>query len=278
MNRLHFCGGLPRAGSTVLMNILQQNPKIFTTGTCALADVITDHVLIKSRYRESFQAMSTDQADSAMYGMIHGATKGWFEGLTNKPTVISKNRSWSNVFHLYKKSKYVVMVRDLRDIVDSFERLNNRILALHPYSDSNVFVPSMHVHEKMKYYFSEPNSLSVPLQTEVPRLMEVFGRNQNNVMFIRYEDFTSNPIETLKDFYNFIEEDWYEHDLNNIDQSELFEHDHAYFRERTEHKIKSSFQYYKKPERVISQDLQNKIVKEFEWFYKGFYPNELTPN
>jgi hypothetical protein len=28
MNKLHFCGGLPRSGSTVLMNILQQNPKI----------------------------------------------------------------------------------------------------------------------------------------------------------------------------------------------------------------------------------------------------------
>ena len=31
MKTIHFCGGLPRSGSTILMNILQQNPRIFTT-------------------------------------------------------------------------------------------------------------------------------------------------------------------------------------------------------------------------------------------------------
>lgn len=276
MKKLHFCGGLPRSGSTVLMNILQQNPRIFTTGTCALPEILHTHILIKSRFRESFQAMSVDQADSAMFGLIHGATKGWFEGLTHKPVVISKNRMWSELFHLYKNSKYIVTVRDLRDIVESFEKVNARTLALHSFGDRNIFTPAMHKHEKYRHYFDESNSLSIPLTTEVPRMMEVFTRKENNVLFVRYEDFTKEPIYILKKIYNFLEEDWFEHDLNHIDQSEVFEHDHAYFRERTDHVTKKSFVYYKEPERLLPDSFHQRVLTENKWFYQSFYPEALS--
>lgn len=276
MKKLHFCGGLPRSGSTVLMNILQQNPRIFTTGTCALPEILHTHILIKSRFRESFQAMSVDQADSAMFGLIHGATKGWFEGLTHKPVVISKNRMWSELFHLYKNSKYIVTVRDLRDIVESFEKVNARTLALHSFGDRNIFTPAMHKHEKYRHYFDESNSLSVPLTTEIPRMMEVFTRKENNVLFVRYEDFTKEPIYILKKIYNFLEEDWFEHDLNHINQSEVFEHDHAYFRERTDHVTKRSFVYYKEPERLLPDSFHQKVLTENKWFYQSFYPEALS--
>ena len=278
MNALHFCGGLPRSGSTVLMNILQQNPTIFTTGTCALPDLISNHILIKSRYRESFQAMSTDQADRAMYGLVHGATRGWFEGLTDKPVVISKNRGWSSIFHLYPKSKYIVMVRDLRDIVESFERVNEKTLALHSYGDAGVFTPAMHQHEKFKHYFDEANSLSAPLQTEVPRMMELFKKDKSRVMFVRYEDFTMQPEYIISKIYNLLNLDQFNHDLNNIQQSYIFEHDHAYFREKTDHITSSSFLYYHKPERKLLSSFHQRILKEYRWFYEGFYPDELSTN
>jgi sulfotransferase len=278
MKTIHFCGGLPRSGSTILMNILQQNPRIFTTGTCALPDLISNHILIKSRYRESFQAMSTEQADKAMYGLVHGATQGWFEGLTPKPIVISKNRGWSSIFHLYNRSKYIVMVRDLRDIVESFERVNDKILALHAYGDAGVFTPAMHQHEKYKHYFDEPNAFSDALQREVPRLMEVFKRTKNRVMFIRYEDFTVDPNQMLTKLYHFIEEEPFQHNLNKIEQSEVFEHDHAYFRERTDHKTLPTFRYFEQPVRTLPESFHNRILKEYRWFYEGFYPNELSTN
>lgn len=276
MNQLHFCGGLPRSGSTVLMNILQQNPKIFTTGTCALTEIISHHVLIKSRYREAFQAMSVQQADKAMYGFIHGATKGWFEALTGKPVVISKNRNWSSVYHLYPNSKYIVTVRDLRDIAESFERVNDKTTSLHAYGDSGVVVPAMHIHEKFKHYFSEPNALSGALNYEVPRMMEWFQRDKSKVFFLRYEDFTKEPILMLRKLYNFLELQWFDHDLNNIEQSELFEHDHSYFRERTDHVVQKKFRLFEEPKRSLSNVFQERTIKEHKWFYDAFYPEVLN--
>jgi sulfotransferase len=273
MNKLFFCGGLPRTGSTVLMNILQQNPRIFTTGTCALPDLLHQQILIKSRYREQFQAMSLDQADKAMYGLIHGATKGWFEALTDKPVVISKNRSWSNLFHLYPDSKYICMVRDLRDIVESFEKINQRTLALHSFADDNALVPAMSESEKFGYYFKSYNVLSDALANDVVRMMEVFKKTPSKVLFVRFEDFTKDPNYILKKVYNHIGEEYYSHDLDNINQSVLFEHDHAYFKERTDHQTAPSFQYYKEPLRTLSIRFQQEVVNNYKWFYEGFYPD-----
>lgn len=276
MNMIHFCGGLPRSGSTVLMNILQQNPRVFTTGTCALLNILQDNILVKSRYSEPFQAMSTEQADRAMYGLIHGATKGWFEALTEKPVVISKRHGWSNLFHLFPKSKFICVVRDLRDIVESFEKIANKTLALHSFGNDGNFTPSMHYQEKYRYYFNESNSLSKNLQYEIPRMMEIFKQKKSNVIFIRYEDFTKQPYYILEKLYNFLNEEYFEHSLNKINQSELFEHDHAYFRERTEHTTLSKFKYFSEPERVLPDKFHDLVVQENKWFYEAFYPDVLT--
>lgn len=276
MDLIHFCGGLPRAGSTVLMNILQQNPRIFTTGTCALYDILKDKLLIKSRYSETFQAMSTEQADKAMYGLIQGATKGWFEALTKKPVIISKRHGWSNLFHLYPNSKFICMVRDIRDVIESFENVNNRTLSLHTFGDSQTVIPAMHIHEKYKHYLSEANALSVNLTTEVPRLMELFKKGTNKVMFLRYEDFTKNPNFMLQKIYEFLGEVYYQHNLEKIGQSELFEHDHAYFRERTEHTVEPRFRTFTAPVRKLSEEFHARVVKENLWFYEAFYPEVLN--
>lgn len=276
MDQLHFCGGLPRSGSTLLMNLLAQNPRIFTTGTCALSDIIQDKILVKSRYSETFQAMSTEQADKAMYGLIHGAARGWFEALTYKPVVISKRHGWSGTFHLFSKSKFICLVRDLRDVVESFEKVNSKTLALHSYGNAGILTPAMHIHEKYNHYFNDSNAFSANLQTEVPRLMEVFKKTPNKVMFIRYEDFTKEPIYILNKLYTFLNEEHFEHDLNNIRQSELFEHDHAYFREKTDHETLPQFRYYSESKRVLSEEFHQRVVKENLWFYNSFYPEVLS--
>lgn len=275
MQHLHFCGGLPRSGSTVLMNILQQNPRIFTTGTCALYEILQEKILIKGRYSESFQAMNTDQADRAMYGLIQGATRGWFEALTHKPTVISKRHGWSSLFHLFPHSKYICMVRDPRDIVESFQRVNEKTLALHSFGDQHTMTPAMHQHELYNHYFSEANSLSANLNKEVPRLMEVFKKTPRKVMFVRYEDLTKEPDYMLNKIYNFLGEEPFEHDLHSIDQSVVFEHDHAYFRERTDHHVQRQFRLWRDPVRDLPASFHQRIINEHKWFYEGFYPEVL---
>ena len=272
MKKIHFCCGLPRSGSTVLMNILQQNPSVFTTGTCALTKIVQD-LTVSSRYSESFQAMHASDADDAMYGLIQGATQGWFNGLTDKPVVVSKNRSWASLHHLYPDSKFIVTIRDIRDIAESFDKINSKIKALHSYGDDRKLYGCMSEDEKYHYHFQTPNAFSGALYQELPRLMDVWKNTKNKIKFIRYEDFLVDPVDTINKIYEFLNLPVYQHDLYNIEQSSLYEHDHAYFREKTSHIVKREVIPYRDPTRVLSDNFHNKVVSEHRWFYDGFYPN-----
>ena len=273
MKAIHFCAGLPRSGSTVLMNILQQNPSIFTTGTCALTGII-EGLITKSRYSESFQAMNAQEADNATYGMVQGATRGWFDGLTDKPVVVSKNRAWPRLHHLYPNSKLIVTVRDIRDVAESFDKINRNIKALHSYGDDGKSYGCMSEDEKYNYHFSTQNAFSVSLYQDLPRLMHLWkDGHSKRIMFVRYEDIISNPNHTIVELYKFLELPVFDHDLNNIQQSALYEHDNAYFREKTSHVVKPQLIGNSTPVRNLSDNFHNKVLNEHKWFYDGFYPN-----
>jgi hypothetical protein len=79
----------------------------------------------------------------------------------------------------------------------------------------------------------------------------------------------------LRRIYDFLGLEYFEHDLDNIEQSALFEHDNAYFREKTDHHTKPSLLPWKEPKRVLSESFHEKIVKENTWFYKSFYPDAI---
>lgn len=277
MNKIHFCGGLPRTCSTVLMNILQQNPRIFTTGTCALPTILKDKILIESRTILPFMAMDPLQADAAMYGFIHGATKGWFEGLTDKPVVISKNRNWNNLYHLYPNSKYICLVRDLRDIVESLEKLNRETKALHTIR-SKTFHIALNEYQKFDAYFNtddNSNTIQSVLSQEIKRLIEINNQDKKKILFLRTEDFIKFPNESLDKVYKHIGERKFNHDLNNIEQQTLYEHDNVYFSEKTNHKTASKLIQNKPISRTLSKDFHDLVVKKNVWFYELFYPEVL---
>lgn len=272
MKTIHFCAGLPRSGSTVLMSILQQNPSIFTTGTCALTETI-ESLITKSRYRESFQAMNAKDADNATYGMVQGATQGWFDGLTDKPVVVSKNRSWPRLHHLYPNSKLIVTIRDIRDVTESFDKINLGIKALHSYSDDGKSYGCMSEDEKYHYHFNTENAFSISLYQELPRLMHLWKNGHSDrIKFVRYEDLVAEPVQALSEMYQFLQLPLFDHDLNKIQQSDLFEHDNAYFREKTSHVVRRELTN-NPVVRNLSDSFHNKVLSEHKWFYDGFYPN-----
>lgn len=276
MNHLHFCGGLPRTGSTILMNILQQNPSIFTTATDPFPHILQEQILIKSRYTEAFQAMCAQQADRAVHSMALGATRGWYEGLTSKPIVVSKARQWSGLHHLFPASKILVTVRDLRDIVESFDRVNERVLALHTFGDDHTLYGSMSEEEKLHYHFKEANAFSTTLRHEIPKYIDLFKKHKDRVKFIRYEDMLHDPQYMLARIYEFLDLEPFNHDLNNINQSTMFEHDNAYFRERTDHKTNPQIKRWAPPVRKLSNHFHSQVVKNNQWYYRSFYPEVLN--
>lgn len=276
MKNLHLCSGLPRSGSTVLMNILQQNPEVFTTTTDPLPFILHKKVLTDSRYDARVQAMSVRQADAAYHGLITYGAQGWYTGLTNKPNIISKARCWGNLHHIFSTSKILVTVRDLRDIIESFDKLNSSFAAYDTIGQDNIPYNSMTENEKLSYYLDfEHTSLRGAL-LEVKKFMYLWSNQPGRVKFIRYEDFLKNPIYTIEKIYEFLGFKFYNHDLNNISQSEMVQYDSVYFSEKTDHITKPQLLPWKEPNRKLSDGFHNYIVDSNKWFYEGFYPEVLN--
>ena len=93
------------------------------------------------------------------------------------------------------------------------------------------------------------------------------------VQLVSYEDITQAPEEMLKKIYNFIEEPYFDHNLNDISQNENYEHDNVYYAEKISHSTKSVFKYYKEPDRKLPQWFHNQVVSNNPFFYNSFYPD-----
>jgi sulfotransferase len=94
MKKLFFNSSLPRSGSTLIQNLLAQNPEIYSTPTSGLVDFI---IACKNNYNHSqaFQAQNQEQMTNSFIDFCKDGIQGYFKRLTDKPIVIDKSRDWS---------------------------------------------------------------------------------------------------------------------------------------------------------------------------------------
>jgi sulfotransferase len=120
-----FNSSLPRAGSTLIQNVVGQNPEIYVTPTSGLVDLI---MASKNNYNHSqaFQAQDPQQMQNAFIGFCRTGMQGYFNGLTDKPMVLDKSREWGINYGLLEmlqeSPKVICMVRDVRAVFASMER------------------------------------------------------------------------------------------------------------------------------------------------------------
>ena len=125
MKKIFFQSSLPRAGSTLLQNILAQNPEFYTTPTSGLLEL-----LYRSRngYSDSPEFKSQDEKTmkEAFRGFCRGGLEGYFSGITDKNYIVDKNRAWGVNYdflnNFYEDPKIVCMIRDPRDVFSSMEK------------------------------------------------------------------------------------------------------------------------------------------------------------
>ena len=82
MQQLHYCLGLPRTASSLIMNILNENPNIFTTGTCCMPYLV-DVCHKRSGEVSEFIALDKDVLNKSYINFLRQGMRGWFEAMTD---------------------------------------------------------------------------------------------------------------------------------------------------------------------------------------------------
>lgn len=264
--------GFPRTCSTVLARILNQNPRIFVSNTSPTPYFIDTLHRKATEWREML-AMEESLGDKAYINFLYSGVKGWYETLTDKPVVISKSKMWAAMFpHTFQfdaNSKYLFLVRDLRDIFCSYETQVWRRPTLFE-NHQETFENRVHMMTDV----TKPDKLG-PWLGRLPHVMETARKNPDKFMFIKQEDFVQHPKEHLDEIYDFLLEKNYEHDLDNIPDAPYYEHDSIY-QQPISHKVRKKLENIKPryPD-VLTKEQSEYFITKFKWYYELFYPEEV---
>lgn len=269
MKKIFFNSSLPRAGSTLLQNLIADNPNFYCTPTSGLADYIFS---VKNSYNNSQAIIAQDkvQMEKAFVGFCRAGIQGYFQNITDKPYVLEKSREWGVNYGLlsmiYQEPKIVCMVRDLRSIYASMEKNFRK----NPHRENHIQnVPQLvgtTLRKRIDIWAS-----GVPVGVSVDRLRDIIDQKiDKKILFIRYEDLMSNPENEIKRFYECIGLPYYqEHQFENVTQH-THENDtiHGIY---GDHTLRPKFE--RKPddfEEVLGFEICRDIKNTYQWFYDYF--------
>jgi len=215
---IHFIAGLPRSGSTLLCNLLAQNPRFHTTSTSGIVSVVR---IVRENWARVF---GPDQpASEATRRRIMGAILQRYHDDPNvpKPVVFDKSRGWLGNLDLAemalgRKVKVLVCVRDIRDVLASFERLWRKNAATWGQPQELEFNIAYQSVEGRCDVLMRPNQV---VGGAYQRIKRALGHGRRDRMyFVEFEKITANPKRIVKEIYEFLEEPAFPHDFENVEQ------------------------------------------------------------
>jgi sulfotransferase len=264
-----FNSSLPRAGSTLISNLVAQNPDFYCTPTSGFLDLLFG---ARASFQQSpnFKTQDANLMDSAFLTFCRASMNGYFGALTNKPFVLDKSRAWStnygfaNMF--YPNPKIVCMVRDLRSIYASMEKNFRKNPHKENYVQNQNQLQGTTLRKRVDIWAN-----GTPVGTAIDGLRDVIDQQiDKKILFIRYEDLMQNPEVEMKRLYEHFDLPYYEkHDFVNITQHTQ-ENDtfHGIY---GDHQLRPKFEMNPDDyEDILGYEICRDIKNTYKWFYDYF--------
>ena len=272
VNKIFYQSSLPRAGSTLLQNVLAQNPDIYGSGTSGLCELLLNARNIYSNNSE-FKAQDEKLMEQGFKAFCKNGLYGFYNNITDRKYAIDKCRGWSVMYDFInwydENPKIIIMIRDLRSIVSSLEkkfRQNQHISANIQNWES---LSGTTVDKRVELFLTSIPPLALPLDV----IYDIIVRKiSNKCLFIKFEDLSLNPEIEIKKIYNYLEIPYFKHDFNNIQQ--FTKEDDSYYRPFGDHQIRNKIEPVQEEfTKILGKHNCNYIIDNYKWFYKAFNYN-----
>ena len=221
MNKtFYFMAGLPRSGSTLLSSILNQNPR-FHSGPSS--PVLGAMFAVEQNFMGNELYHGYPKPDQVRE--IIGSIPHHFYSDVQKPVVFDKNRAWTARVpyiegYIGQQAKILVPVRRIDEILTSILTMIHR----NPFQegqprinfvDEQLIKTDIPINDlnRCMYLLNDGGIVYESLNA----IMMGFQQNVSDKMhFVDYNDLVDNPEKIMEDIYDFLGEEFYDHDFGSI--------------------------------------------------------------
>lgn len=216
MKTIHFVSGMPRSGSTLLCNILAQNPILRCTHTSGCLDVLFG---LRNQW-DSLVEHRSHPDDPAKIRVLRSVLES-YHSTPDGTIVLDKGRGW--LAHLEmteqilgRKAKVIVPVRRLEEIIASMEKLHRATAAIQqPPGEAQNYMQFQTMEGRCNYWASGEGVVGLAFNRIKDAVNRGFG---DRMHFVDYDALCSHPGDVLRSIYNFLGEEPFSHDLTKVEQ------------------------------------------------------------
>ena len=263
---LFFNSSMPRACSTLLQNILAQNPAIHATGTDGSLELLYG-AQVNVSSDPTFRAMDEQARIKAWRGFCRGGLLGYAAALSDKPHTCIKSRGigvhhrWYSAF-MGEDIKVICMMRDLRSILSSMEKMHRSNVENHRPIVNHAQMAGTTTEKRVDIWL---NSQPVGLALERFHQMRLEGIDKK-CLFVRAEDLTERPAVELGRIYEYLDIEPFAHNFDAVPQA-TSEDDSVYGLTPDLHKTRLKVEPLKRDYReVLGADLCKNINQRVGWY------------
>lgn len=270
ISKVFFQSSMPRSGSTLFQNLMGQNPDFYVTPTSGVLELVFG---ARANYTNSpeFKAQNTELMATGFKEFCKQGMLGYYNAITDKKYVLDKSRGWGvyrpflNEF--YPNPKIICLVRDLRSVVASYEKIYRKNPLKHdPIRDDSTGRGTI-VHKRVDEWMDTTATIGRAVEriAETQRL-----GHDDKILYVKYEELCLNPELEMKRIYDYLGVDYFQHDFENIEQITV-EDDEVYGLTSDLHTIRKALRLdqpdYKQ---VLGQDICNWLYQNYTWYFERF--------
>jgi sulfotransferase len=266
--KLFFQASLPRAGSTLLQNILGQNPDFYVTPTSGVLELV---FAARGNYTSSdeFKAQDLNLMREGFKAFCRQGVEGFYNAVTDKPYVVDKSRGWGYyrdfLDFFYPNPKIVCMIRDPRAILASMEKNHRKNPEKSNNLTSEAQMANITTEQRIDTWVNNP-----PVGLAMERLKQLIKEGKDKQMLIvKYENLVKHPQSELNRIYKYFELEPYTHNFDNITQ--VTQEDDSVYGVYGDHTIRPKVEYTKPDyQEVLGKSASDWVKNNYRWFYEHF--------
>lgn len=270
-----YVTGLPRAGSTLLCQVLGEHPLVYSPGhsspLCQTLNGLRHH-LSDSDFMLSQLDVDFELGHTRLVNAFRGFMDGWFAE-TDSSWVVDKNRAWlqqlETVELLDPDFRMLVCLRDLGQVFGSIEAQHRKSLLL----DFPDHLAALSPAARAEKLFAPEGVVGGPLGS-LQALQDLPHRLHQRLFFVMFEDLMQRPVELTGEIYEWLGLPGHAIDADNL-TVRPHESDSYYrfkYRHRTSPRIRPPASHN------IPQRIAVELQRNFDWYYDMFYPSKNPAN